>query len=163
MATFSSTGRTEKLWRARTGRADHPALIAERDPADLVRRVSPDGKWLAYARNVAASRPLHMALYVQPWRDGGSGRWEIASDGSQPVWRSDSRELFFMAPGGRLMAQRVEGGRAIGAPAQLCTTEALEGSGVAGWSYGAAPDGQRFLVKVSARRPSIIVMSWPSH
>jgi hypothetical protein len=40
----------------------------------------------------------------------------------------------------------------------------LAASGLAGQAYDAAPDGQQFLVKVPAHRPSIVVMSgWPAH
>jgi len=153
-------GAVGKLWSTRPGRADRPVLIAETEP-NSEQRVSPDWKWLAFSVNVAESRPSHRALYVRSWR-GASDRWEIASEGTAPRWRSDSKELFFIAPGGRLTAQRVDSGRPIGASERLSAIEALEPSGVAGQIYESSADGQRFLVKIPARRPSIVVMSgWP--
>jgi len=53
----------------------------------------------------------------------------------------------------------IRDGRALDPPAPLCSINALPPSGLAGDAYDVAPDGQRFLVKVPARRPSIIVMS----
>jgi hypothetical protein len=41
----------------------------------------------------------------------------------------------------------------------MCSTPALATSGLAGQAYDAARDGQRFLIKVAARRPSIILKS----
>jgi hypothetical protein len=45
------------------------------------------------------------------------------------------------------MVQRLEDGRTIGAPVQLCTTEALATSGLAGQAYDAAPDGLVFWLR----------------
>ena len=65
--------------------------------------------------------------------------------------------MFFIAPGGKLMAQPIEDGRPAGAAVELCATAALATSGLAGEAYAAAPDGQQFLIKVPARRASIVV------
>jgi hypothetical protein len=112
---------------------------------------------VAYTTGVADSRVPNSVLFIRAWN--ASDRSQIAVAGSVPRWRSDGRELFFIAPGGSLMAQGVEDGHPIGAPVRLCTTEALATTGLAGQAYEAGPDGQRFLIKVPARRPSIIVMS----
>jgi DNA-binding winged helix-turn-helix (wHTH) protein/Tol biopolymer transport system component len=155
---YSTFGRSEpsRLWIVRPGKGDRPKLVIEGDSNEGEGRMSPDGKWLAYTTHVTDSRVPHTALFVRPWY-GNRGRSEIAQAGSVPRWRSNGRELFFIAPGGRLMVQRLEDGRTIGAPVQLCTTEALATSGLSGQAYDAAPDGLRFLVKVPARRPSIVL------
>jgi hypothetical protein len=98
------------------------------------------------------------ALFVRPL-PSGLGRWQITPQGSAPRWRADGAELFFIAPNDRLMAAPMQNGVATGPPVPLCSTEALPTSGLAGDAYDAAPDGQRFLVKVPAHRSSIVVMS----
>jgi hypothetical protein len=57
------------------------------------------------------------------------------------------------------MAQQIDEGRPVGPAVPLCTTETLATSGLAGEAYAAAPDGQRFLIKIPARRASIVVMT----
>lgn len=146
------------LWRVRPGRDAHPQPIREEDAGEAEARVSPDGKWLAYTANVADSRVPNAALFTRSWQ-GAPGQSEIAKGGSVPRWRSDGRELFFIAPDGRLMAQQIDEGRPVGPAVPLCTTETLATSGLAGEAYAAAPDGQRFLIKIPARRASIVVMT----
>lgn len=158
---YSTSGRSaepSRLWSVRPESAQQPVLIDQDKSNGVQGRVSPDGKWLAYTANETDSRVPNTALFVRR-RDNAPGQWPIAPAGSAPHWRSDSRELFFMAPGARLMAQKIEEGGPLGPPVLLCTTEALATTGLAGQAYEAAPDGDRFLIKVAARRPSIIVMS----
>lgn len=145
-----------RLWTLHPGRNDPPTLVGEAGSSEAEQRLSPDGNWLAYTANITDSRVPQTALFIRSSR-GAPGLSEIAPEASAPRWRSDGGELFFIAPGGRLMAQRVADGRRIGAAVELCKTEALASSGLAGPAYDAAPDGQRFLVKVLASQPAIIV------
>lgn len=144
------------LWSVRPGRDTQSVSVHEEEAPEADARVSPDGKWLAYTANVSDSRVPNTSLFARPWQ-GGAGTSEIANGGSVPRWRSDGRELFYIAPRGRLMAQPIHDGRPDGAAVQLCATEALATSGLAGEAYAAAPDGQRFLIKVPARPASIII------
>ena len=157
---YSTFGRSEpsRLWSVRPDGRDGPLMLEENHANEREGRRSPDGKLLAFTTNLTDSRVPNGALLLRPW-PGAPGRTEIAPAGSAPQWRSDGRELFFIQPNGRLMAQRISDGRAIGEPEPLCTTDALPTSGLAGQAYEAAPDGQRFLVKVPARPASIIVRS----
>jgi hypothetical protein len=74
------------------------------------------------------------------------------SGGSQMRWRSDGRELFYVAADGRLMAVPVRlpsGGEKIdlGSPAPLFATriESSVQGGIA-FAYAVSSDGQRFLM-----------------
>jgi eukaryotic-like serine/threonine-protein kinase len=150
-----------RFWSIRVDTPGSPTPIREGRPAEGDLRLTSDGDWLAYTTNEPYARVPGRTLVVRPWR-GGSLRSEIATAASVPRWRDDGGELFFMAPGGKLMAQRIDQGRPIASPAELCRTLALAASGVTGESYDAASDGEKFLVKVPARPPAIIVMShWP--
>jgi eukaryotic-like serine/threonine-protein kinase len=82
-------------------------LIGERKPFPVVQtsfdeiegQFSPDGRWLAYASNESG----HYEIYVRPFSDAG-GKWQISTaGGTQPRWRADGKELFYVAPGNRLM------------------------------------------------------------
>ena len=154
--TASAPGASPQLMIP-TGRTDRPTAIAAHG-AGPQGRLSPDGGWLAYTVNVNDSRVPQAALFVRPW-PSGPGRSQIAPEGSLPRWRADGAELFFMRPGGHLMAAPLKAGRTMGPPVDLGPTHALATSGLAGQAYDAAPDGQRFLVKVPAQRQSIVVLS----
>jgi serine/threonine protein kinase len=53
---------------------------------------SPDGKWIAYTSDESGQPEV----YVQPFPTTGS-KWQISnSGGTQPMWRRDGKELFFM-------------------------------------------------------------------
>jgi DNA-binding winged helix-turn-helix (wHTH) protein/Tol biopolymer transport system component len=157
---YSTSARSEpaRRWSLRTDRSNPAVLIEETRENEREGSLSPDRKWLAYTTNLADSRVPNGALLVRPAPDA-PGRTEVANAASAPQWRSDSRELFFIEPSGHLMAQRISEGRTIGAAVVLCMTEAMAPSGLAGQAYDAIPDGQRFLLKVPSRAPSIIVKS----
>lgn len=66
-------------------------------------QLSPDGRWLAYQSNESG----RFEIYAQPF-PGPGGKWQISSTGGTfPRWRADGKELFFIAPDGKLMAAPV--------------------------------------------------------
>ncbi|MEZ5401575.1 MAG: protein kinase [Bryobacteraceae bacterium] len=79
-------------------------LGGDRTPRPLVKskfseemgRVSPDGRWLAY-RSDESGRP---EIYVRPFSPSGEAagrKWRISTDGgSEPEWRADGKELFYV-------------------------------------------------------------------
>jgi DNA-binding winged helix-turn-helix (wHTH) protein/Tol biopolymer transport system component len=156
--TTSYPSAPNRLWSVEPGGLGTPSMIAEGVAGEGHGVVSPDRKWLAYTTNVTDSRVPNTALLVRPWLNGPA-RWQVAAAGSLPRWRADGRELFFIAPGGRLMSQPVADGRPVGAPLGLCPTQAVASSGVAGQAYDIATDGQHFLVKTPTRRAAILVSS----
>jgi hypothetical protein len=78
--------------------------------------------------------------------------------GSQPVWRRDGRELFYVDLEGRLRGRSVErqssGEIRLGAAVPLAVP--LVGSGHWSTQYDMSPDGQRlyFIDQTPAPRPS---------
>ena len=59
--------------------------------------ISPDGKWLAYQSNETGRGEV----YVRPFPDVDSRRWQISSEGgAEPRWSRDGRELFYTFGGG---------------------------------------------------------------
>jgi Tol biopolymer transport system component len=121
---------------------------------------SPDGRWIAYFSNESG----RFEIYVQPF-PGPGGRWQVSDAGGEtPRWRSDGRELYFVAPGGRLMAVEVKTGAGfeVGTPRFLFQTNLRR---LPGPQYDPSPDGQRFLVNLSDEDrslPATVVLNWPS-
>jgi Tol biopolymer transport system component len=153
------------LWILPLAGERDPYAFAE-SPADEVNgRLSPDGRWLAYASNDGGA----YEVYVRPFPDG-PGRWQVSkSGGFQPRWRSDGRELFFLAPDGRLMAAMVNGSGST-----FSTSDVIElfTVGVTAWEglsngaqYAPTSDGLEFLVNrrrpEAAALPITAVINWP--
>jgi serine/threonine protein kinase len=64
-------------------------------------RISPDGRWLAYATNDSGMYQIMVQSFPDPTR----GRWQITAQGGiEPKWRHDGRELYYIAYDGKLMA-----------------------------------------------------------
>jgi Tol biopolymer transport system component len=127
-------------------------------------RWSPDGKWFAYTSDEPGSREV----YVQPYPPTG-GKWQISTDGgSEPQWRADASELFYVSRDRKLMSVAVTAGetfewgvlRPIGDIGTPIVTAPF------GSSYAVAPDGQRFLVNAVLREatatPIAVVLNWPA-
>ena len=105
-------------------------------------RLSPDGKWLAYASDETG----RWEIWVRGF-GATQGRWVISSSGgTQPVWRGDGRELFYLAPDGVLQAVSVGDSWQAVSPHPLFRTTLPNALAPFRTSYAVSSDGQRFLL-----------------
>ncbi len=126
---------------------------------------SPDGKFVAYA----SSETGNWEVYVSPFPDFGS-KWQVSrGGGDEPRWRGDGKELFYLAPDGRLMAVDVKTGTGLeaGSPVALFQTHPrLPLSAMDFFSYDVTADGQKFLVNTkvdtSNSAPLSVILNWSS-
>ncbi len=124
--------------------------------------VSPDGRWLAYASNESGVPEV----YVRPFPDAGSARWQVSvAGGRDPVWSHTGRELFYLSPTNRLMSVAVSPGAAFSfaQPKSLFSTAAyVPGGAIA--PYDVSPDDKRFLflreTTPDERNELIVVQNW---
>jgi dipeptidyl aminopeptidase/acylaminoacyl peptidase len=130
-------------------------------PSELVHtmtgRVSPDDHWLAYGEPDVDSRVMRRALYVRALAAPG-GRWQVASEGVDPRWRSDSRELFFLGADGLLRAASLSPQGPTAAPKVVLRVRMSGPSGLLGQAYDISPDGSSILAKVPAETTSLVVV-----
>jgi Tol biopolymer transport system component len=107
-------------------------------------RMSPTDPWFAYVSDESGD----WEVYVQAL--AGGGKWGVSqgSGGSQPHWRSDGRELFYVARDGRLMAVPVGTGDSFdaGAGTPLFQTRLPQLLTPFRTEYSVTADGQRFLL-----------------
>jgi Tol biopolymer transport system component len=124
-------------------------------------RVSPTDPWFAYVSDESGE----WEVYVQPL--AGGGKWRIsAAGGSQPHWRGDGREIFYVARDGRMMVVPIGTGDSFdpGTAAPLFQTRLPPILTPFRAGYSATADGQRFLLNNLApdAEPSTItiVSNW---
>jgi serine/threonine protein kinase len=114
---------------------------------------SPDGRWVVYQSNESGK----WEIYVAPF-PGPGGNWKISTTGgSEPRWRRDGKELYYLARDGKLMAAEVKPGATFeaGTAAALFQMRRREHISAADlFSYDVAADGQRFLVNTDIETPS---------
>jgi serine/threonine protein kinase len=153
------------LWVMDLASGDASFPVASRfDESDP--RLSPDGRWLAYA---ATDEWERWDVYVRPFA-GPGGVWRVSRGGGRyPRWTADGRELLYVSLEGTLMRAALHPGTSLGLakgvplfrhPALVPHHEALKPS-----PYSVAPDG-RFLVRVPLGSPPptpiTVLLNWPS-
>lgn len=109
---------------------------------------SPDGRWMVYVSDVGGREDV----YVAPV-SGKGNPWKVSpAGGNDPRWRPDGRELFYLAPGGRLEAVATTTGETFTASApQTLFSARFDASG--NRAYDVVSDGRRFLVNISKSSP----------
>ena len=148
-------------------------LTGDRKPAPFLKtpfyerhaQLSPDGSWIAYISDESGKGA---EVYVQSFPAGG-GKWQVSTGGGvQPRWRHDGKELFYVAPDGKMMAVPVEAGATFeaGRPEALFQTRTfgLAPSGSYSQQYDVTLDGQRFLINTDVSdvtaAPITVVLDW---
>jgi hypothetical protein len=108
-------------------------------------QLSPDGRWLAYASNESGNAQI----VVQSFPDPKKAKVVVTRNGgTEPRWRRDGRELFYIAPDGKLMVMPVKGGDTFeaGAETLLFQTPLSAGLITGLFRYDVTADGKRFLI-----------------
>jgi eukaryotic-like serine/threonine-protein kinase len=126
-------------------------------------RVSPNGRWIAYATNDTGM----YQIVVQSFPDPNGGKWQITAQGGvEPKWRHDGRELYYLGLDGKLMSVPVKDGRTFeaGTPAPLFETGLTVARPTASRDrrYDVSPDG-RFLIVMPTQSnvaPVTVVVNW---
>jgi Tol biopolymer transport system component len=132
-------------------------------------QVSPDGRYLAYVTNESGS----FQIVVRTFPDSAGNKWQITAQGGfEPLWKSDGRELYYLAPDGKIMVVAVktdpmfQAGQAVA----LFQTTLTPDTRPIGRSYAVSADGQRFLIMPPPTAPGAAgnsapitaVVNWPA-
>ena len=149
-------------------------LFGERKPFPVVEskfnkdgsHLSYDDKWLAFNAVETGTSEVYVVSFPKP----DQKRQISTNGGSQPRWRQDGKELYFMASDGKIMAVDIttEPTLSSGTPHVLFDT-GLGRASFDGEDYGVTPDGKRFLlfkplpdqeVEPPRLRPHTLVVNW---
>ncbi len=125
-------------------------------------RFSPDGKWVAYSSNESGRWETYVTSFPE-----AHGKWQVSNvGGDQPKWRSDGRELFYLAPDSKIMAVPVTTGTNFDAQTPTVLFQANPREILATserFSYDVSNDGQKFLINTqmkTATTPMSVVLNW---
>jgi Tol biopolymer transport system component len=124
---------------------------------------SPDGKWVALV-STESGRP---EVFLQSFPDRQARTQISTAGGTQVRWSSDGKEIFYVAPDGKLMAVSVGLGGAspdVKLPIPLFQTYLATGTNVVGNKpqYAVSRDG-RFLLNTAVESPSapiVVSINW---
>jgi serine/threonine-protein kinase len=151
----------QDIWMLPIDGDRQPRPIIQTPASEVDARLSPDGRWLAYASDESG----RYEVYVQPFA-GSGGKWQISSDGGrEPVWAHNGRELFYRS-GEKMMVADV-----TAQPTFQATTSRLLFQGpyvrtnTISADYDVTPDDQRFLMVQPLEQPSPatdfnVVLNW---
>jgi len=140
-----------------------PQPVVETPAMEKQGQFSPDGDWISYTSDESGTPEIYLRRFPI-----AAGKRQISTrGGSQPHWRRDGKELFYLALDGTLVSVSVAvRGRDLetSAPRELFKT-GITGAFVERRNqYVVTHDGQRFLVNVSTEdeipAPITVIVNW---
>jgi eukaryotic-like serine/threonine-protein kinase len=156
----SGSSRNVDLWALPTSGNAKPYPILQTKFNERIGKFSPDGRWVAFTSDETGRTEVYVMPFAEPRTKVPVSR----AGGDLPRWRGDGNEIFYVAPGNKLMAVTVNGRGAnfnVGVPQRLFD---LNPGGV-GYFYDVTSDGQRFLALTRQEQPRSVtpitlVMNW---
>ena len=156
-----------RLWALPLGADGKPFPIVGSSFEERDGQFSPDGKWIAYRSNESGRFEVYVQAFPAP-----RGKWQVSTaGGSQPRWRRDGKEIFYIGLDGKLMAAPVQlnpdrPSADVGIVAPLFPTRIFGGAflGARKHQYDVSADGQQFLINStvdeSAPSPVTLIFNW---
>jgi serine/threonine protein kinase/Tol biopolymer transport system component len=160
----SAAATRSDIWALPVTPPGRPFAVATSAAAERQAQLSPDGRWVAYVADDSGRDEV----FVQGF-PVATDKWPVSSaGGSQPQWRRDGRELFYLSMDLNLMAVAVNATASsfdAGVPSALFAVTDLRRSEISARNnFMPSADGKRFLINrpVIGRgfRPIAVVVDW---
>jgi Tol biopolymer transport system component len=163
---FDSHHRTRRqdIWVIPTTGDRKPIPFLTTPADETFGQFSGDGKWIAYSSDESGTRDVYVQGFAPDRQPAAAfGKWRISTaGGDKPRWSTDGKELFYLAPDGKVMAVAVKFGATFepGLPKALFTANATTF-----FPYDVMP-GDRFLINTiggnttQASAPIDVVLNW---
>jgi len=142
-----------------------PITVAGTEFSETHAQVAPDSHWVVYDSDETGRQEIYVRSF--PPGDGADGKWLVSSNGgTQPRWRADGKELFYVAPGNTIMAVDVTTRPVFrsATPHALFPSAGLGSGDPRRFQYDVSRDGKRFLMisPVEGGTPdaATVVLSW---
>jgi hypothetical protein len=114
---------------------------------------------VAYSSNESGSYEVYVQTFPRSDR-----QWLVSTGGgSEPRWRGDGQEIYYLSEDRKLMAVAVGAGPSFGVPKALFQTRAPADVQAFRTNYVPSGDGKRFLVNTQsdqAPTPIMVVLNW---
>jgi Tol biopolymer transport system component len=122
-------------------------------------------RWFAYESDESGQFQVYVRSFAGAL-SGSGGKWQVSLDGgSEPYWRVDGKELFYVQ-GNKLMAVEINAGAEsfqMGAPKELFESRLPR---IRKNRYDVTSDGRRFLVNAWTDQKRTtnfrVVLNWPA-
>jgi Tol biopolymer transport system component len=150
------------IWIQRVGNPGERRVLVQGPFAAHQGRVSPDSRWLAYT----LSLPSGTEIFVQPFDRPGDRIQVSVKGGIGPVWRDDSRELYYEGPEGVMAVPTSERAGALeaGTPQKLFSIRTQGFISSQPHNVEVAAHGEKFLVNTivgdSDNVPLEVTLNW---
>ena len=142
-------------WAAPVAPGGKPFPVVRTPFYDAAGRFSPDGKWIVYGSTESG----RSEIYLQPFPEG-TRRWQVSNQGgNRPVWRGDSKEIYFIGPELKLMGAAVREtatGIETDTPQPIFTLPGNPGD----TPFDVTADGRRFLVRKPYPLALQVIVNW---
>ena len=144
------------LWAVPMLGGGKPIEVARTPFTESNGRFSPDARWIAFQ----SSESGRSEVYVQRFPGSGPKTQVSVGGGWAPRWPRHGREIFYLAPGNRVMAVSPTFADDKVVSSEPRPLFVLPGSEQFG--YELSGDGQRFLVStpVSSASPITVILNW---
>ena len=119
---------------------------------------SPDSHFIAYESDESGIRQVYIAPFPGP-----GGKQQVSTNGgSDPVWRKDGKELFFLSEGKLMVAEVKTNGSGLDIGNAQLMFDAHSGFGSFA-HYDITPDGKHFIISTVGEGGSVpmnLVVNW---
>jgi dipeptidyl aminopeptidase/acylaminoacyl peptidase len=136
-----------------------PFQLAETEFRTQSAVFSPDGRWIAYASNEAGVPNVYVQSFPK-----ASTKYQVSGEGgSDPRWRGDGRELFYLGADGTIVAVPIDttSGFKSGKPEALFDAGSFTN---VLFQWAVTKDGKRFLINARPLQSSMalltVIVNW---
>jgi Tol biopolymer transport system component len=138
-----------------------PFVFLQTDDSETGGQISPDGKWLAYTSDESDRWEVYVTTFP-----GVTSKWQVSTGGgTQPRWRGDGKELFYLSADRKLMSVEIKSA-AMFETSDVKPLFATRAKYTGTVSYDVTGDGLQFLINnvVSDETPTplTVVLNWNS-
>ena len=149
------------IWTIATDGDRKPVPYLRGDFNESQAQFSPDGRWLAYVSDESGTPQVYLQSFPTP-----GGQRQISADGgTQPRWRRDGNELFYLTPERKLMSVTVKMGATFESDSPRALFQTALNVNEFRQTYAVSADGQRFLLNTpvdTESPPMTVVLNWPA-